>query len=59
MTVASPCVNICVIDERAELCTGCARTLDEIALWATASEAVRRSINAQLPARMAKVKARD
>ncbi|ETX29567.1 DUF1289 domain-containing protein, partial [Roseivivax isoporae] len=29
--VASPCIKVCVIDPRARLCTGCLRTLDEIA----------------------------
>ena len=38
----SPCVGTCLIDEETELCLGCNRTIDEIALWGdlTPSEAV-------------------
>lgn len=35
MTLAgptSPCMNICVLDAN-RVCTGCGRTLDEIARW--------------------------
>ena len=31
MDVASPCINICVIDAVSGLCAGCGRTLAEIA----------------------------
>ena len=31
--VASPCTNICVMDDERGVCRGCARTLDEIANW--------------------------
>ncbi len=31
--IDSPCCGICRIDEKSELCTGCLRTLDEIARW--------------------------
>ncbi len=50
--IASPCINICDIDA-AGLCTGCARTLDEIARWASESNAWRASVIAALPARRA------
>ena len=38
----SPCVGTCTIDEINNLCLGCNRTVDEIALWGdlTPSEAV-------------------
>ena len=29
----SPCINICQMDEPSGWCTGCLRTLDEIAGW--------------------------
>ena len=29
---ASPCINVCVLDA-SQTCTGCGRTLDEIARW--------------------------
>ena len=37
--VASPCVSVCKIDEALSLCTGCWRTLDEITVWSSASNA--------------------
>lgn len=30
---ASPCVGVCRVDAQANACTGCRRTLDEIAAW--------------------------
>ncbi|MGI3166365.1 DUF1289 domain-containing protein [Pseudooceanicola sp. 200-1SW] len=49
--VSSPCVNICVIHPEARLCTGCLRSLDEIAAWSGLSEDERRRIMSELPAR--------
>jgi len=49
--VESPCVKICVIHPESRLCTGCFRSIDEIAQWGTLSAAERRSIMAELPAR--------
>ncbi|CAM9996602.1 MAG: hypothetical protein CMF72_18375 [Mameliella sp.] len=51
---ASPCIARCVIDEASQLCTGCARSLDEIAGWGSASEEVRSAVWAELPARAAR-----
>ncbi|MEO6854876.1 MAG: DUF1289 domain-containing protein [Rhodoferax sp.] len=31
--MASPCVDICVMDVRGQQCIGCLRTLDEIGAW--------------------------
>ncbi len=47
----SPCIKVCDIDPVTRLCTGCARTLDEIALWSRLSDAQRKHIMALLPAR--------
>ena len=52
-TVPSPCLSICSIDERTGWCEGCARTLDEIARWGSASNAERLQIWHQLLARQA------
>ncbi len=30
---ASPCTQRCSVDRRRRICTGCFRTLDEIAAW--------------------------
>lgn len=42
--VASPCINVCRMDEQTGLCAGCLRTLDEIASWGQASNARRLEI---------------
>lgn len=50
----SPCVKVCQMDPQRGLCLGCARTLDEIARWASMSDAERERIMAALPSRKAK-----
>jgi predicted Fe-S protein YdhL (DUF1289 family) len=30
---ASPCINICEIDPKTNICIGCGRTMKEIANW--------------------------
>jgi predicted Fe-S protein YdhL (DUF1289 family) len=52
----TPCIKICTFDPVSGLCAGCGRTLDEIAAWANLSEAERRLVTAQLPARMKKLR---
>lgn len=47
----SPCIKICVIDRQRGLCTGCLRTLDEIAAWSRLTPEARRRIMDDLPAR--------
>ena len=44
MTVESPCINVCVLDTATGHCTGCLRSLDEIAGWATFSDDERRAV---------------
>ncbi len=51
--IESPCIKICTLDARSGLCLGCGRTIDEIARWASMSEAERERIMAELPARRA------
>lgn len=43
-TVDSPCVGICQLDLVADLCIGCFRTRDEVAVWGAASDDVKRDI---------------
>jgi hypothetical protein len=50
--VKTPCVKVCRMDPERGLCLGCARTLDEIARWATMTEAEREAILAELPRRV-------
>ncbi len=47
----SPCIQVCKIDDAARLCTGCYRTLDEIAGWSSYSDQQRDRILADLPKR--------
>ncbi|NCO21354.1 MAG: DUF1289 domain-containing protein [Rhodobacterales bacterium] len=49
--VESPCVKICVVHPVARLCTGCLRSLDEIAGWSRYTPEERRIIMADLPNR--------
>ena len=44
----SPCVKVCVMDPERGLCRGCYRTLDEIARWASMSDAEREKIMKEL-----------
>lgn len=54
----SPCVQICVIHPTEGLCTGCLRTLDEIAAWSRMSPEARRKVMAELPDRAPRLKKR-
>jgi len=56
--VGSPCINICIIHPRANLCTGCFRSIDEISSWSNMSESERKGILKELPNRSAKLRVR-
>lgn len=49
--IDSPCVKICVIHPETRLCTGCARSIDEITIWSKLSPEARRAVMADLPNR--------
>jgi len=49
--VASPCISVCVMDPSTGLCSGCLRTLDEIASWSVIDDDARRAIVARLSSR--------
>ena len=51
--VASPCINVCVMDADGSVCLGCFRTLDEIAAWSVLDANAKRQVLAALPARAA------
>lgn len=53
--VSTPCIKICTIDPVSRLCAGCLRTLDEIGAWGGLSEAERRRIIVELPARSGRI----
>ncbi|MFJ4390004.1 DUF1289 domain-containing protein [Pseudomonas soli] len=41
--VASPCVNVCALDEQ-DICIGCQRTVSEITRWGRMDNAERRVV---------------
>jgi len=55
--VPSPCISVCVIDEGTGLCTGCQRTLNEIAAWSGLDDADRRAVWGRIELRRAALNA--
>ena len=53
----SPCVDVCALDARAGLCTGCGRTLGEIGEWSGATTERQHAILCELPKRLAQLAA--
>ncbi|THF65086.1 DUF1289 domain-containing protein [Pseudothauera rhizosphaerae] len=53
MTIPSPCINVCRMDGASGLCSGCQRTLDEIARWSRTDDVERLRILAAVAARRA------
>ncbi len=51
--VASPCVDVCRIDEATGHCAGCLRTIDEIAVWSMLDDAAKRDVLAAVAQRRA------
>jgi predicted Fe-S protein YdhL (DUF1289 family) len=49
--IASPCINVCMLDQKSGLCMGCKRTVEEITRWAAYSDAERERIMRELPRR--------
>lgn len=56
--IESPCVRICVVHPQARICTGCYRSIDEIAQWSRLSPEARRAVMADLPDRAGLLKVR-
>jgi predicted Fe-S protein YdhL (DUF1289 family) len=46
MTVQSPCINVCVMDDdfEPEICAGCYRTAEEITIWSAADDKLKLEI---------------
>lgn len=55
VAVSTPCVMVCTIDPTSGLCLGCYRSADEIARWSRFSETERKTIMAQLDARVTRI----
>jgi predicted Fe-S protein YdhL (DUF1289 family) len=51
--VPTPCIGVCKMDEASGLCTGCARTGDEVAAWQDAGADYKLRVWRDLPARRA------
>ena len=47
----SPCTGVCRIDASAGWCSGCRRTLDEIAAWGNAPAAFKQAVLAEVDKR--------
>lgn len=56
--IQSPCVKICVVHPEARICTGCYRSIEEIAGWGRMSNDERASIINDLPARSSQLRKR-
>lgn len=54
-SIATPCVQVCVVDGPSGLCLGCLRTLKEIAGWARLTDGERATVMAELPGRRGRV----
>ena len=56
--VESPCIKICVVHPTERICTGCLRSIDEIAQWSRLSNEARQAILDELPARAPRLRKR-
>ncbi len=56
--IISPCEKICSVDPNSGLCMGCGRNMTEIERWAKYSDAERKQVMAELPARLEAMHAR-
>ena len=52
----TPCVKFCAYDPDRGLCLGCGRTLEEIGDWFCMTDAERRKVMEELPARLRALK---
>jgi predicted Fe-S protein YdhL (DUF1289 family) len=51
-SMISPCIFVCTIDAEKSCCTGCGRTLTEIASWSSYSDHQRSDLMEMLPTRL-------
>jgi predicted Fe-S protein YdhL (DUF1289 family) len=51
MNPSTPCVKLCKIDPASGFCSGCLRTIEEIAYWERMSEADRLAVMRDLGSR--------
>ena len=53
MSKETPCIAVCMMDPKTQLCFGCGRTLPEIARWHKMGRDERLAVMESLAARMA------
>lgn len=53
--IATPCVQVCMVDGASGLCLGCFRTLPEIAGWSRFSPEERAALMVELPTRRSRI----
>lgn len=56
MPLSTPCIGVCILDERAGFCVGCGRTGAEIAGWIAMGEDARRAVMEGLADRLAAIR---
>lgn len=56
--VESPCIQVCVVHPQERICTGCLRTIDEIARWSNMEADERNAISLELPTRAPRLRKR-
>ena len=54
--IATPCIQVCIIDGESGLCLGCHRTLPEVAEWRKLTDERRQAIMVELPARRERIR---
>ena len=54
-SIATPCVQVCIVDGQSGLCLGCYRTLGEIGGWSGFDDAKRERLMAELPGRRERI----
>jgi predicted Fe-S protein YdhL (DUF1289 family) len=55
ISVPTPCIGVCKLDETSNLCIGCARTGDELAAWQDAEPGYKLRVWGELPPRRAEM----
>jgi len=55
--IKSPCVKVCFVDPKSEICVGCFRTMEELGRWTRYTDAEREAIMKALPEREAAYRA--
>lgn len=54
--IATPCIQVCIVDGESGLCLGCHRTLPEVAGWSALTDEARARVMAELPARRSRIR---